>query len=110
MGRPKNMRKTTRRPADAEDRWFEVYRELREELRAAPDLVDYNPVIELAKLGMRNDIGPALKFLCHKEVASYTYPRLESRGLAQAQPAALAPPTAPGTRVTRFLPTAGGAR
>ena len=78
----KRPRTQSRRPADAEERWFEVYRELREELRNGPDLpADYSAVRELAKLGMRADIGPALAFLCHKEVAAYTYPRMVAREL-----------------------------
>jgi hypothetical protein len=67
-------------PPGAEEReadWFEIYRELREELRSTKGLpADYNPVAEMAKLGMRTDIGPALRFLCHREVASYTHRRL----------------------------------
>jgi hypothetical protein len=102
MGRPKGKRA---RPADREDAWFGLMQELRDELRADPELpANYNPVLEMAKLGQRTDIGPALKFLCDKEVATYMYPRMEAAPTVRSPIAqgAIAGP-AP---VTKFLPGA----
>jgi hypothetical protein len=61
----------------ADDAWLAVFKELREELRRSSGLPrDYDPLVEIAKLGLRKDIGPALAFLCHREVAAYIHPRL----------------------------------